>query len=292
MLTPNALPTPPHFASCRPDGQEVWLEETAKAEFDAAGQLVCLKGLTLDVTARKLFEDQQKVLIAAPSIIASRICWRALPSQPRARAKAAVPSTRTFEHSIGAFDRWPIPTRCLARIAWKDVDLAALVRHQLAPYATDANMTIGGPNVTLTVAAAQTLATVLHELVTNAAEYGALSTPHGRVEVSCSCSPVKDAANLSIDWRELGGPAVTASPDCRYGVSIIRNLIPQELSGSVDLAFKSSGVCCKMEIPLGPRATNARARSCVIWPKATCCTVAGRRAAMTDFCRNRFSHAR
>ena len=91
---------------------------------------------------------------------------------------------------------------------------------------------------------------VLHELVTNAAKYGALSTPHGRVEVSWKRGSGEDAADLSIDWREIGGPAVAASPDCRYGVSIIRDLIPQELGGSVDLSFASSGLCCKMKIPL------------------------------------------
>src|SRR5690242_4074332 len=51
------------FRFKRPDGREVWLEETAKAEFDALGRLVRLKGLTLDITARKRFEDQQSLLI-------------------------------------------------------------------------------------------------------------------------------------------------------------------------------------------------------------------------------------
>ena len=64
--------------------------------------------------------------------------------------------------------------------------------------------------------------------------------------------PGENAANLSIAWREVGGPAVAASPDCRYGVSIIRDLIPQEFGGSVDLAFASSGICCNIEIPLEP----------------------------------------
>src|SRR5262249_55716351 len=53
------------FRFKRPDGRDVWLEETAKAEFDALGQLVRLKGLTLDVTARKRSEDQQSLIIAA-----------------------------------------------------------------------------------------------------------------------------------------------------------------------------------------------------------------------------------
>ncbi len=80
-----------------------------------------------------------------------------------------------------------------------------------------------------------------------------MSTPFGRVEVDWSRGPGKDAANLSIEWREIGGLAVAASPDRRHGVSIIRDLVAHELSGSVDLAFASSGVCCKIEIPLAAR---------------------------------------
>jgi two-component system, chemotaxis family, CheB/CheR fusion protein len=60
----------------------------------------------------------------------------------------------------------------------------------------------------------------------------------------------EDAANLSIVWREIGGPTITASPECGYGVSLIRDLIPRELGGSVDLVFASGGVCCRFEIPL------------------------------------------
>ncbi|MBV8422707.1 MAG: sensor histidine kinase, partial [Hyphomicrobiales bacterium] len=140
----------------------------------------------------------------------------------------------------------------LSQSRWDGVDLAELVRRQLAPDGTDANTTIGGPNITLPVAATPALAMVLHELVTNAAKYGALSTPHGRVEVNWNHGPGEHVASLSIAWREIGGPAVAASPDCGYGIRIIRDLIPQELGGSVDLAFASSGVCCNIEIPLEP----------------------------------------
>ena len=93
------------------------------------------------------------------------------------------------------------------------------------------------------------MAMVLHELVTNAAKFGALSTPHGRVEVSWNFGSGVEAANLFVEWRELGGPPVACTPDLKYGASIIRELIPNELAGSVDLIFESGGVCCKIEIP-------------------------------------------
>jgi two-component sensor histidine kinase len=62
---------------------------------------------------------------------------------------------------------------------WDGVSLADLIRYQLALYATNADTTISGPNVTLTTAQTQAIAIVIHELVTSAAKHGALSSPDG-----------------------------------------------------------------------------------------------------------------
>jgi two-component sensor histidine kinase len=92
---------------------------------------------------------------------------------------------------------------------------------------------------------------VLHELVTNASKYGALSVPEGRVSVSWECRNSGDAAAvLIIVWRERGGPPTSAPSQYGYGTSLICDLIPHELGGAVDLAFSSDGVSCTIEIPL------------------------------------------
>jgi PAS domain S-box-containing protein len=258
------------FRFKRPDGREVWLEETARAEFDALGRLVRLKGLTLDVTLRKRFEDEQRLLITELDHHVKTLLARVA-----AVAKDMREDSGSLDDYVQTLDRrirsMADAHALLSQSRWDGVDLAELVRRQLAPNGTDANTTIGGPNIALPVAATQVLGMALHELATNAAKYGALSTPHGRVEVNWNRGPSEDAANLSIVWREIGGPAVPASPACRYGVSIIRDLIPQELGGSVDLAFASSGVCCTIEIPLEPArhrhtalsAGDARSREAV-----------------------------
>src|SRR6266446_3965588 len=147
----------------------------------------------------------------------------------------------------------------LSQSRWGGVGLTDLIRRQLAPYTTDANTQIGGPEVMLTAAETQAVAMVIHELVTNAAKYGALSSPDGRVSVSWDRTGADAAAILTITWRELGGPPVTAPVQSGYGSSLIRDLIPHELGGTVDLVFPLDGACCKIEIPLKRRCSDARA---------------------------------
>jgi two-component sensor histidine kinase len=89
--------------------------------------------------------------------------------------------------------------------------------------------------------------------VTNAAKHGALSSPDGSVSVSWDRTGAGAAAILTITWREVGGPPIMAPVEFGYGLSLIRDLIPHELDGTVNLAFSSDGASCKIEIPLGRR---------------------------------------
>jgi two-component sensor histidine kinase len=101
----------------------------------------------------------------------------------------------------------------------------------------------------LTSAQTQAIAMVIHELVTNAVKHGALSSPDGRVLVSWGLTG-PDKSALVITWRELGGPPVAAPVHLGYGSSLIRDLIPHELDGTVELAFPAEGTRCKIAIPL------------------------------------------
>jgi two-component sensor histidine kinase len=95
------------------------------------------------------------------------------------------------------------------------------------------------------------MAMVLHELATNAAKYGALSKPDGRVSVRWYRLLNGDAdARLCIEWQETGGPAVQASGRSGYGMEVIRGLLPYELGGKVDLTFATEGVRCRLDVPL------------------------------------------
>ena len=233
------------FRFIRPDGQEVWLEETSRAEFDASGRFVLLKGLTRDITARKRAEERQDMLIAEfdhrVKNILARVAVVAMYTRQGSR------SMDEFIQTLdGRIQSMATAHSLLSQSRWTGAGLADLARHQLEPYTTEANTTVQGPNVMLTAAATQAVAMVLHELVTNAAKYGALSSPEGRVSVEWEAPD----GSLSIAWRETGGPPVAAAaPQSGYGTSLIRDLIPHELGGKVDLVMAPEGVRCTIVIP-------------------------------------------
>jgi two-component sensor histidine kinase len=240
------------FRFVRPDGQEVWLEQTSRAEFDAAGRFARLRGLTVDITARKRAEERQDLLVAELDHRVKNVLARVavVASYTRQGSSSMDEFVRALD---GRIQSMATAHSLLSQSRWHGVGLTELVRHQLAPYATQENTLIGGPNVMLSAAATQAVAMVLHELVTNAAKYGALSSPQGRVSVSWDRrSEGKAAASLAIAWREFGGPPIASATTSGYGTSLIRDLIPHELGGTVDLTFAPNGVHCSIEIPLPP----------------------------------------
>jgi two-component sensor histidine kinase len=220
-----------------------------------AGILVftlCAYVLAALFTERRQAEERQDLLIAELDHRVKNVL---------ARVAAVIKHTRrrcgTMEEFVKSLDgriqSMAAAHSLLSKSRWGGVGITNLIRHQLAPYTTDANTSLNGPDVMLTVAESQALAMVFHELVTNAVKYGALSSPEGSVAVSWDCTGDDLTAVLRILWRELGGPPIVAPVQSGYGSGVIRNLIPYELGGTVDLTFPSDGAWCKIEIPLKRR---------------------------------------
>jgi PAS domain S-box-containing protein len=245
-------PAPVAFRFIRPDGREVWLEETSRVEFDAAGRLACVKGLVRDITRRKQAEKHHELLSAELDHRVKNVLARVAVVVRHTRRRGA--TTDEFVQSLdGRIQSMAAAHALLSESRWSGVGLTDLIRHQLAPYTTDANTAISGPEISLTSAQTQAVAMVIHELVTNAAKHGALSSRDGRVSVSWDRAGTDAAAVLTITWREFGSPPILAPVQSGYGSGLIRDLIPHELGGTVDLKFLPEGACCKIQIPLDER---------------------------------------
>jgi two-component sensor histidine kinase len=163
-------------------------------------------------------------------------------------------ASRSMDHFVDALDgrlRSMASTHeLLAHAKWQGLTLSDLLRRELAPYCKSNNSEIDGPEVTLSAEAGQAVAMVLHELTTNAAKHGALSTREGRVSVRWHWHLNGKAHDrLILEWEESGGPSVTIPSRSGFGTSVIGDLIPYELGGRVDLAFACDGLRCRVELP-------------------------------------------
>jgi light-regulated signal transduction histidine kinase (bacteriophytochrome) len=173
---------------------------------------------------------------------------QALIMQSRGSADTIGGFISTFEGRLYAMSR---AHSLLTQGRWEGADLRALIMEEMAPYAGPENSIVvieGHGTITLRPKAALAFSLGIHELATNAAKYGGLSKPGGRVHIAWHIE-TKDSKMVVLSWKESGGPPV-AEPEKRgFGVTLIENSMAYELGGRVDLQFRSDGVACTIEVP-------------------------------------------
>jgi two-component sensor histidine kinase/CheY-like chemotaxis protein len=129
---------------------------------------------------------------------------------------------------------------------WQGADLREILAKELSPYGTNANerFTIEGPPALLNPAATQSLTLVFHELATNAAKYGSLSTPEGRLTVKFKLQP----GSLVLYWLEQGGPPVTVPKSNGFGTTLI-SISMKNLQGEAEFNWDHGGMKCRLALP-------------------------------------------
>jgi len=128
----------------------------------------------------------------------------------------------------------------LNHTATHTVLLKTLLLHEFLPYG-EARFHAEGVEVELSPDAARHLALVFHELVTNAAKYGALSKPDGRVLISWK----ELDGVIKLEWREEGGPLVTPPEKHGFGSRIVTQSL-RSVSGSITPTFAPEGLHCSI----------------------------------------------
>ncbi len=244
------------FRWLRPDGEVQWLASYGNTLDDAEGRPHRVVGVIQDITARKLAEDRQRLLMAELDHRVKNIL--AIVQALARRSLAAPDGAKVFGERLAALAR---THGLLSQHRWKGVALAVLVRQALAPYA-GARLEARGPDLVLQPGAAQSLSLVLHELATNAAKYGALSAPLGQVAVDWRILP-GEPSKLQIVWIESGGPP-TAEPERRgFGSQLVERTMVHELRGVAALDFRPEGLRVTLSLPVagllsGPAKGAAR----------------------------------
>ncbi len=242
------------FRVRRPDGEVRWCIGTAASTLDASGNVVRVSGVTADITDRKKAEERQ-------ALLAREVDHRAKNALALVQAIVRMTRANSIEAYIAAVEgRIKALSRVhtvLSQSRWQGADLAGLVNEELAPYRTQdgARVHASGPEIVLQPATAQTLALVLHELVTNAAKYGALSTMSGEVALNWKW----EGSTIEFRWKESGGPAANKPNGQGFGTRIVLASIERQLGGRVAFDWLPQGLSCFFSIPHRDKLDRAAA---------------------------------
>ncbi|MCX7365762.1 MAG: response regulator [Alphaproteobacteria bacterium] len=204
------------FRIVRPSGEVRWCYGAGIVSRDSDGKASRVTGVTVDMTERKRAEERQVLL-------AREVDHRAKNTLAVVLSMLRLTKARTMPEFVAAVEgrihALAVTHNLLSASRWEGANLGQIVEEELAPYQTRRRNRIvtEGPSILLQPATAQAVALALHELATNAAKYGALSSEAGTLQVQWAFT---DNA-LSLDWRETGGPPAvapqalaSASPSC------------------------------------------------------------------------------
>jgi two-component system, chemotaxis family, CheB/CheR fusion protein len=256
-----------------PGARRFWNEDFYPLK-NEAGEVRAVGIIVRDVTERKRAEEQRELLLAelehrVKNTLASVMSVAAHTLRDGSELAAA------RDAFIGRLHALSHAHDLLAAGNWRGADLEQLVRRALEPYlGSDGGIgggtsgaiagvrgTVEGPSVFLQPRAAVTLGMIVHELATNAAKYGSLSSPEGRLDVSWLQQGSGPEIMLRLVWRETQGPPVTAPSRSGFGRTLIERGLKHDLGGDAQLEFHPEGLMCTLSLPLNRTALPAAGAS-------------------------------
>lgn len=238
----------------RPDGAEIWAISHVTRLLDEDDRPGGFFSVTTDITDRK---EQERVRAWLLAELNHRVKNNLATVQ--AIARHTLRFTETAAEFSRVFDARLMALSCahdlLTRENWTSAALGDLASQALAPFRLDDEnrIRISGPEVRLSPTAAVTMTLAFHELATNAAKFGALSRPEGRVSVAWTVGRTGTDRAVEIEWREERGPRVEPPARRGFGSRLIERGAARELGGQITLDFAPGGVACAFHLPLSQK---------------------------------------
>ncbi len=224
-------------------------------------------GTLLDITERKSADSHQQLLMAELDHRVKNILAN-VAAIARLSSSNAV-SVASFASALdGRIHAMSSAHDLLRQSSWTGVDLHELVEGALAPFRSRSNndIVVDGDRIRLTSKFGQSMALVLHELVTNAVKHGALSMPGGKVSVNWSRVATPDGDKIAFSWLERGGPFCAKPARNGFGLAVIRSAA-SECGGVAEMTFASEGFQFNFEGELSSRTQMVGTRHIAIVPK-------------------------
>ncbi len=240
------------FSVIRPDAEEpCWISSTGQATFHE-GSATRLVGVVRDVHERRKAEEQASLIgLEMQHRVKNTLTMvQAIVRQTLRAAESPQLAQAAIDQRLAALGR---AHDLLTRRGWINSDLRTIVEVALNLHddGVTGRFNVSGPRVMIQARGAMSLALLLHELATNAAKYGALSTGEGSVDIrwTIKAEPTRDDGlqRLDLFWREQGGPPVTPPTQRGFGSRLIERGLATALQGSAEIRFLNEGVVCHVD---------------------------------------------
>ena len=244
-----------------------WVLARVRAFKSRESGAVRVLGTVLDVTERKSADSHQQLLMAeldhrVKNILANVAAIARLSSSNAASISAFSSALDGRIHAMSAAHD------LLRQSSWTGVDLHELVAGALEPFRSrsDNDITFDGDKVRLTSKFAQSMALLLHELVTNAVKHGSLSKSGGTVAVNWSRQADPDGDKIQFSWKERGGPPCTNPIRSGFGLTVIQSAA-SECGGHADMKLAPEGFEFSFRGDISARTQMVSPRHIAIVPK-------------------------
>ena len=234
-----------------PDNTIRWVNGRGEYLRDETGGIRRSRGVIMDITERKRWEEHQQVLINELNhrVKNTLATVQSIASQTLRNTLSLAAARPALEERLFALSR---AHDVLTRENWEGAGLIEIVLEALSPHRNEREnrLQAEGPDVRLSPRMALATAMALQELATNAAKYGALSNATGQVRIAWKVTWENGERRLHLTWSESGGPAVEPPQRRGFGTRLIERSLAQDLSGRVEISFAPTGVVCTIDAPL------------------------------------------
>ena len=231
----------------RKDGTEIPVEIGLSPIVTPEGLMVL--AAVVDISGRKQAEAHRELLLAELNhrVKNTLAVVQSIANQTFKGDDVSPQAKRAFEGRLIALSR---AHDLLTAANWENAALGELAADTLHAHgASEKRITLSGPRVLLDPRQALGLAMALHELFTNASKYGALSNDAGRVNLVWKRSEGA-RPQLTIVWREHGGPPVTPPKTHGFGSLLLERALAKDLDGTVTTEFRPEGLICTIVAPI------------------------------------------
>lgn len=227
-----------------------WFDVRVDVDRGEDNSVIGVIGTSLEITEQKRREETLKTLLRELSHRSKNLLAiiQSLASQT-ARHSVTVPEF--LVRFRGRIQSLSSSQDIVTDADWRGADLVSLVVMQVERYAPDGmgQIAFNGTDVYLSPTASLHVGLALHELAVNAASYGSLSIPGGRVAITSGFIERGGERFLELGWQEVGGPRVRADHDTRFGTSTLERIVPNSVGGEAALDYQPDGLRYKLLIP-------------------------------------------